>query len=493
MSLNQYTLKKDYFSKENITNNIFSFSPSDYREIKLNESNKKLKEYIKNYKTGYEIGSDQYVNKSKIRFLKTNNISNSILLDDSRIEYCIPNNKAVIPKNESILLVKDGGTGGLGEVCLYKTNKDYKDYISSGIIKINIEDFELRYYILGILKSNHFKEFIDNKTSGGSTIRHSKLISLDYNIPIPENKEIYKIISLYTQNLVDKEIKIKEKNNEINKVIKEELEKHSHPHLNTPYSNEILENNFRFDSGLYSKEYKSIQESITSYDSGYFDLLDEYNSKRGPNLAESVIGLSIYKEEKKENFYRLITNVEFTEDRTLSSFRYLGNKTKLPLIPKNSIMLSADGSVGRCIYVDDLSKTITNYHPWILTPKKNETPIYQNVYTAMFLGYLRTVGFYEKIQDKSNGGGIKAPHLQNWIKIPKFPESIQKDIAIKYYNKVEKNVDLSIENYLEKEKERNSRLGILQLNMEVFELKDKIEELVSKIVYNEEINISDYI
>lgn len=493
MSLNQYTVKKNYFDKVDILNNIFSFSPSDYRSIEIKEDNKEIVEYINSYKTGYEIGSDSYMNKSKIRFLKTNNISNSILLDDSRIEYCIPNNKAVIPNNESILLVKDGGTGGLGEVCLYRKNKDFKDYISSGIIELKITDAELRYYILGILKSNHFKEFIDNKTSGGSTIRHSKLMSLNYKVPMSFNKEVYKLVSVITQNLVDKELKIKEKNNEINQIIKDELESHSHPHLNNPYSNEILENNFRFDSGLYSNEYKSIQESIITYDGGYFDLLDEYNSKRGQNLQISNIGLSIYTEEKKENFYRLITNVEFTEDRTISAFRYLGNKKKLTLIPKNCIMLSADGSVGRCIYVDDLGKTITNIHPWILTQKKDETPVYQNVYTAMFLGYLRTVGFYEKIQDKSNGGGIKAPHLQNWIKIPKFPDSIQKDIAVKYHNKLEKNTNLSLEDYLEKEKERNSRLGILQLNMEVFELKDKIEELVSKIVYDEEINISDYI
>ena len=50
----------------------------------------------------------------------------------------------------------------------------------------------------------------------------------------------------------------------------------------------------------------------------------------------------------------------------------------------------------------------------------------------MFLGYLRTVGFYEKIQDKSNGGGIKLPHLQNWISIPNFPKELQEEIAKEY-------------------------------------------------------------
>ena len=44
------------------------------------------------------------------------------------------------------------------------------------------------------------------------------------------------------------------------------------------------------------------------------------------------------------------------------------------------------------------------------------------------------------------------------ISIPNFPEEKQQEIARQYYNKVEKNTDLTFENYLEKEKERNSKL-----------------------------------
>jgi hypothetical protein len=44
------------------------------------------------------------------------------------------------------------------------------------------------------------------------------------------------------------------------------------------------------------------------------------------------------------------------------------------------------------------------------------------------------------------------------ISIPNFPEEKRQEIARQYYNKVEKNTDLTFENYLEKEKERNSKL-----------------------------------
>jgi len=488
-----YTQSVNVINSFSIIGNGFSMSPADFRFIPESHTFKKLVELINEVNTGYEIGSESYIKKSNLRFIKTNNISNSFLLDSSRIEYCIPSSKAIEPSDSSLFLVKDGGTGGLGEVILYKQEEGFKDYISGGIIELKINNEKLKFYILGVLKSNHFKEYIDNVTPGGSTIRHSKLLALNYNVPFPEQSEVQELVSLITQNIIDKEQQIREKNKKINSLIHEELETHSNIHINYPNSYEIIQSNFRFDTGLYSNEYKSIKLAIETYEHGYFQLLDRYNAKRGQNLQISNIGLSIYSSEPKPNFYRLVTNVEFTEERTISTFRYLGNKKDLTLIPKNSILLSADGSVGRCIYVNDLGKTITNIHPWVITLKNKKEEQYKSIFTAMFLGYLRTVGFYEKIQDKSNGGGIKLPHLQNWISIPNFPKELQKEIAKKYFNEVEENKDLSLENYLEKEKQRNSELGIWQLNMEVFELKEKLEKIISDIVYAEEIEISDYL
>ena len=75
------------------------------------------------------------------------------------------------------------------------------------------------------------------------------------------------------------------------------------------------------------------------------------------------------------------------------------------------------------------------------------------------------------------------------ISIPNFPEEKQQEIARQYYNKIEKNTDLTFENYLEKEKERNSKLWIFQLNMELFELRETLENLIDKIIMNKEINV----
>ena len=140
--------------------------------------------------------------------------------------------------------------------------------------------------------------------------------------------------------------------------------------------------------------------------------------------------------------------------------------------------------------ISDLGKTITNIHPWIINPKQQtNNKKDENIFVAMFLGWLYNKGFYEKIKDKANGGGIKFNHLENYFFIPSFPVSKQHEIVREYYNPVAKDLDLRLENYIEKEKDRNSQLGIFQLNMEIFELREKLEDLVDKIVNETEIEI----
>lgn len=491
-----YTVQKNQYDRENIAANNFSFAPSDHREVcfsKCNSAFIELKTFLNKEFAGEQIDVSLYIKQqTPYKLITIKNMEGLILDQNYGGEFIYKN----IYESSSKKLQK-GSFLVSRNASLAKISYVYNELnaiLNGGISSIFIQNEVERFYVMAFFISSYSKDLLELITSSGGTqqnIKRETLLGLE--IPNTKEEKVKKILSFVTQNIFDKEQQIKEKNSQIDTLIRKELEMHSHIELNMPFASELQENNFRFDSGLYSPEYKSIKESILSYDGGFFNLLEKYQSRRGPNLAESVIGLSIYTEEKKNNFYRLVTNVEFTEQRTISTFRYLGNKNKLTLIPKNSIMLSADGSVGRCIYVDDLGKTITNYHPWILTAKDKNTPKYKIIFTAMFLGYLRGAGYYEKIQDKSNGGGIKLPHLENWIKIPEFPEELQKEISIKYHNEVEQNKNLTLDTYLEKEKERNSLLGIWQLNMELFTLKEQVEELVYKIVYDEEINISDYL
>ena len=491
--MSNYTHKTNSFNSSMVINRDFTFAPSDFRYIESNNT-VRIRNFIDDENVGEQIDTKFYITQTKTPFklITIQNMSSLILDKNSGGEFILKNiySKSTKKIKKDYLLFSRNAS--LGKVS-YVTEDSYM-ILNGGISMIYIEDELNRYYVMAFFISNYGKEQLELKTSSGGTQQNAKRDDLlDIEIPIPKNEKIRNLVSLIVQNIIDKEKQIKKKNEIINSIIEKELVMHSPISIKMPKSNEILENNFRFDGGIYSKEYKIIKGSIELYKGGYFNLLDRYNANRGQNLQVSNIGISIYSNEKKNNFYRLITNVELTDDRTISTFRYLGNKNQLTLIPKNSIFLSADGSVGRCIYIQDLGKTITNIHPWILISKDEETPVFENIFTAMFLGYLKTVGYYEKIKDKSNGGGIKLSHLENWIKIPDFPKELKKEIAFNYYNDVEKNKELSIENYLEKEKKRNNIIGIWQLNIELLNLKEQLEQLVNDIVYDREIQISNYI
>jgi|GEM_PF-6688853 hypothetical protein len=121
------------------------------------------------------------------------------------------------------LIAKDGGGDGLGECCIYESKHGVSDYISAGVLSLEFTDEQERNYVLGILKSKHFKEFIDGVTPGGSTIRHSKLLTLDYDVPWSNDVAKRQAVADIVANLLDKERSIVTKNNTIDTLITNEL------------------------------------------------------------------------------------------------------------------------------------------------------------------------------------------------------------------------------------------------------------------------------
>ncbi len=358
----------------------FSLSAKDYRILSTKNKNTfPLIDFVVKKKRGKEIGSDNYFKKSKYRFLKTVNISNSLCFDEASIEFCNPQ-KNHNPQKDDILIAKDGGGDGLGEIALYnKENKDNQDSISAGIIAIQIKK-EYLYYILGILKLNHFKNFIDLNTAQGSTIRHSKEIALKYQIPFPtaknnkSPKDIEKFVSLIVQNIIDKEEQIKAKNEKIDFLIGEELRQNQNNNefkYQLPRISEIKSES-RLDTGLYGIKNKEFVNKMRSYKFGLQTIMElGFKSKRGHNLAISVAGTSYYSDIAKKNFYLLVTSTNIDDARTLSKKRYLGNLNKLVQINQGDIMFSATGqvetSVGKTYVFCDLNqKTTSNFNSFFI-------------------------------------------------------------------------------------------------------------------------------
>jgi hypothetical protein len=470
--------------KKDILQKGFRTSPSSQRSIKSTVG-VPLKKQVDSCFNGKEIGSTSYVKYSNNRFLKTGNIQNDFLIDFSSVEYCKKTDNEILQGNE-ILIAEDGGGDGLGESCLYVKDNKYNDYLCNGVLALRVEEDEKRNYILGFLKSSYFKEFIDNNTPIASTLRHSNGVAKEFIFPLFNNEDKdHKLLSLLVENLIDKEGRIKLKNDLINNGIISELSNIG-TSIKEASKSLFMKNDFRCCAKLYNKDFLNLYNNIMNYKYGYFNLANKYIYKRGQNLQISNIGESYYLRKPKPNAYKLVTAQDFTENRTISNLRYLGNKNKLLIIPNQCFVMNATGvNTGRTVFISHNTNLISNINQWVIENRKNN--LAHTVFTSCFLSFLKQNNYFDYIKSPSNGGFVVEVHLQNFINIPKFPFHIQESISSNYYNEVPKTLN-DLKNYITNEKQRNIDLGIWQLNMECFELKAKINKLVEKIILNKKIH-----
>lgn len=463
-----------------------SFCPKDYRVIEFTNTNLiKLSDLISDNFQGQEIGSDAYFKKSSYRFLKTVNITDKIIIDETSIEYCIPVGTRK-PKQGNIFIVKDGAGSGLGEVCYYHLdNKKGYDCISAGVLSIDVR-IEHRFYVLGILKSQHFKDFVNLNTPEGSTIRHSKKIALEYFITFPTVKnnkrpdDIQRYLSLLVQNLIDKEIQFNNKNSLIDNIIQSELEnnqkttkfKFAYPRINE------IKKEQRTDTILYTDKYKRLEFLVTNYKNGYFNI-PETAIRPGKTPDDYY-----YTNYKADNTFEWVTPKNLAQ-RRLTFKTYLHTKQK-PITKKYSLIFSGIRYVGNCWFVeDDQFQIFCNQNTLVINhSEKAEEQLFIMCYFSSQIG--KSLQLMQRVF-----GIVPILYSKDFAKIPmpNFPNETQKKIATEYYNKISPDKNLTLENYLEKEKNRNSKIGIFQLNQEIIELKKKIEFVVDKIIKEEKIEI----
>lgn len=480
-----------------IKNKEYSLHPNEHKNVIIKNKNLvSIKDIVDFEDVGKQIDTSNYVNFTSDYYLGTISCMNNLIFDSKKSENItsleFENSKKKLNKND--LVISRNAT--LGKISIIKDNINL--ILNGGLSYLRINNELLRYYFMSFFIVDFGASILKLKTSGGGTQKNAKkedLLNMEIPFPTKENnnnpEDVKQMVSLIVQNIIDKEEQIKNKNKNIDYKIKNEINNTGliENFINTKKISYLKDNNYKMDSGIYGELVSEVNIMIERYKGGHFLLNEYYNYSRGQNLQVSQIGESIYSKDINNKFYKLVTNVEMQDNRTISGFRYLGNPNKLKTLPKNGILFAADGAiVGRSFFFDYLENTITNLHPWVITSKDKNTEIYNIVYVSLFLSYLKNIGYLDKIKDKSNGGGLKGEHLEKWIKIPNFEKTVKQDIAKEYYNLISKN-NLNFENYLQKEKSRNKEIGIYQLNMELFSLKEKLNDIVGKIVMNEKIDI----
>ncbi len=344
-----------------------------------------------------------------------------------------------------------------------------------------------KWYFPAFFITNFGTEYLVCLTSGGGTQQNAKRQNLlDLQIPFPTQKnnpnleKVENLVSLIVQNIIDKEEQIKAKNKKIDELIEKELKENQKAkkfEYRLPKINEI-KTNWRIDTGLYEKEFKRNDFLIRNYIHGY-NLLSEFviNFYSGSTPK--------FFEKEKGNYPYFVRPTEYNKNRTYSNLRKIKFNRKIKkyrIDKKEGIILPRKGGVNTIYKPNDFN---------VLIGDSVKFGTFKNINVSFLSSFLSSQLMklqLENIKSKTNGGSLTEIDLKN-LSIPNFPESKQKEIAKEYYNPQDKNQNLTFENYLEKEKARNAELGIFQLNMEIFALREVLEDLVDRIVREKPIEI----
>lgn len=491
--MKSYILKPKSVKITQIKEKEFSLSSFSFNSINYKNKNIKLLSQICiENKKWFEPWSSEYIEFSENYFIRISEMS------DLNFTFGINNDtKKIKPVNWKNIINKWNlcyqTASNVWNVCFYNWPKAY---YNSHIRKLN---FENNFYIFSLLKSNFCKEQVSISWSIKWVDNFRSELLENIKIPFPsknnhENPEnIEKWVSLITQNIINKEEQIKLKNEKIDELIEKELlenQKVNNYSYSFPRISEIKIET-RLDTGLYEKEYKYLKSLIENYKYSKILTLEEdlgFNISRWQNLQISNIWNSYYSDEEKKNFYKLIVSKNFTNYWGISNFNYIWNKQNLKQIKKWDIIFSCRWDLWRLIiFIDEIKNTITNIDNVHIS--NNNIENYSKIFIWLWLKFLKEKWLIDKVAITGSWANSFTQYQFKQLPILFFPEQKQQEISIQYYNKIDKNIDLNLKNYLQKEFERNSELWIFQLNMELFELKEKLENIVDKIVMDEKIDI----
>lgn len=428
MVVNYKTLTdKNNFS----ANNLSAFSFTLCKAIPLN---KLLSRQLMKKDNGVEVGSINYIKNSPKVFIKAKSLSENnylLSLDEESFEYIRPQVFVNMDlKKFDLIISKDSNIGEVGFI-----DMDMPDaMLSTAMYKLPI--IKNKYYVASFIKSDIFRSQLNILTPKGATIRHAGTKFLECLIPFSDNVGITSFLDLISKYVVLIEIEIKRKEKLIVGKIDNHLKEHCQIKKEAQFdyvqmSDLRLEN--RFDVGMYSKEYRKIQELIINYDNGVssFEELG-YTITRGQNLQVSSIGESIYSSENLFDYYYLILSNSITNHMTFLTNSFLGSKRKLKTIKKGDIIFTCRGNLGKCFVLCNDLKAITNIDNVHISTTKHS--LKEKITLACYLHYLQKVNHLNNIAIQGSGADSFTKYHFDKIKIPNFDKKIIDELS-NIYNK----------------------------------------------------------
>ena len=482
-----YIIKPNSINKSSIANKKFVLSASRYNYIDIKNSNIL---YIDDIFFESKKNINLEKNKGYYNYIEIGSINNNTgYVNSKHVKSINISSNMVLEINENDILISTVRTylGGIG----YVTKNEKNTVASKALIVLRKQKItKERGYLFAILRSTFFVNQVSIILNASMYPRMERADFKNLFIPFPTFKNhsepslIEKYVSLLVQNIIDKEEQIKIRIDLINDIIYSELHKNQSKQFTyfLPRKSSLKRFN-RLDSGLYTEKYQFENHLIENYSKGFYQLkTDDFRSGSTPktrifNGTKSYLKWVTPTNISDEGFYNPIEKISMPTTNNL-------NKDCILFINRTSKGKKGEYVGITCFYdFEYYGKGQHNQGLYRLGNLKKE----EMLFIAAFMN--------SKIMRKICGNisiGSKMKEMKTYdfsfLKFPNFDNTIKNKIATLYYNKKEK-LDNTLDSYLENEKIRNKDLGIYQLNLEIIDLKQKLEIVIDKIANEKHIEI----
>ncbi|MEQ2006032.1 MAG: hypothetical protein ABMA26_04470 [Limisphaerales bacterium] len=338
-------------------------------------------------------------------------------------------------------------------------------------------------YIFAFLRSDFFVEQVWSLLNRGVYPRMDTGALGKIVLPVSNDRNVCDYVSALALSIADKERCIRSRNDQIHAQIEAELAlnqtgkafQYAHPTLDE------LRSTLRLDTGLYCRGFRAFQHRVNNYRHGATTLSAMgVRSKRGPNLAVSVIGKSLYSEAPKAGWYELIRPVNISSYGTLIGREWFGNRTRLSLVNRGEIVFGCEATWRSVVLLDEMERCTTNFHGTVMYWPGAAIP--DVIWLHTMLGFLREAGVLKHIAVGGQGGHL-SPDYFDYIPLPKFPDSVRKCIAGLYHNPGTPPArKATLANFVTWHREWNEGLGIWELDRELKALQRTLADVQEQII-----------
>jgi len=485
--MKSYITKPTSIRKDQIVNKFYSFLASEHRQVNIQNTHQNtLWSLLIDEDVGSQIDVSNYLNFDSGYFLWTISGMWSLIYESKKWEKISPDIYIDSSKKLQHWDVIISRNASLWKISFFSWVEN--TILNGWLSRLKFQD-GYKYYASAFFIVEYWAEYLKCLTSWWGTQQNAKRQNvLDVPIPFPTTKNnakpdrVERLISLITQNIIDKEEQIQKKNNQIDELIEIELkdnQKEAKFQYRYPTREEIFDES-RLDTGLYEIDFKQVDFLIRNYNWGYFKIpFDKIRTWQTPKDY-------YYPKERINEVIKLWITPKNLSNNILSNKLWIHTK-QINTIKDGDILFGSRGTVWDVFFYDEktLGKSYVNQS---VSSISIDGLLHNKIFA---LTYFSSFSFKKIISKYIYKGTVPAitPDILSQFLIPKFPESKQREIADVYYNLLEKNSELTLENYLEKERERNKKIGIFQLNMEIFSLREKLEDLIDAVVMEREVEI----